>query len=114
MDCGCCYVEGYGYHQDLHVLAHSVPSRRSSDFNLKRVFLGCKHVLPVMERQGSGAIVNVSSTSGIRWTGAAQVGYASAKAGVIQFSRVVAIEYAPKNIRCNTVIPGQKIGRAHV
>src|SRR3546814_882460 len=77
------------------------------DFNLKSVFLGCKHVLPVMERQGCGAIVNVSSTSGIRWTGAAQVGYASAKAGVIQFSRVVAIEYAPKNIRCNTVIPGQ-------
>jgi NAD(P)-dependent dehydrogenase (short-subunit alcohol dehydrogenase family) len=35
------------------------------------------------------------------------VGYASAKAGVIQFSRVVAVEYAPKNIRCNTVIPGQ-------
>ncbi|MGB3288140.1 MAG: SDR family oxidoreductase [Burkholderiaceae bacterium] len=77
------------------------------DFNLKSVFLGCKHVLPVMESQGTGAIVNVSSTSGIRWTGAAQVGYASSKAGVIQFSRVVAVEYAPKNIRCNTVIPGQ-------
>jgi NAD(P)-dependent dehydrogenase (short-subunit alcohol dehydrogenase family) len=77
------------------------------DFNLKSVFLGCKHVLPVMENQGGGAIVNISSTSGIRWTGAAQVGYASAKAGVIQFSRVVAVEYAPKNIRCNTVIPGQ-------
>src|SRR5690606_26938071 len=57
--------------------------------------------------QGGGVIVNISSTSGIRWTGAAQVGYASAKAGVIQFSRVVAVEYAPKNIRCNTVIPGQ-------
>ena len=77
------------------------------DYNLKSVFLGCKHVLPVMERQGSGAIVNISSTSGIRWTGSAQVGYASAKAGIIQLSRVVALEYAKKNIRCNTVIPGQ-------
>ncbi len=77
------------------------------DFNLKSVFLGCKHVLPIMEEQKSGSIVNISSTSGIRWTGSAQVAYASAKAGVIQFSRVVAVEYAKKNIRCNTVIPGQ-------
>ncbi len=77
------------------------------DFNLKSVFLGCKHVLPIMEAQQAGSIVNVSSTSGIRWTGSAQVAYASAKAGVIQLSRVVAVEYAKKNIRCNTVIPGQ-------
>ena len=77
------------------------------DFNLKSVFLGCKHVLPVMERQGSGAIVNVASTSGLRWTGAAQVAYAATKAGVIQLSRVVAAQYAPKGIRVNTVVPGQ-------
>lgn len=77
------------------------------DFNLKSVFLLSKHVLPHMAAQQSGAIVNISSTSGIRWTGSAQVGYASAKAGVIQLSRVVAMEYAGKNIRCNTVIPGQ-------
>lgn len=77
------------------------------DFNLKSVFLACKHVLPLMEAQGRGAIVNTASTSGIRWTGAAQVGYASAKAAVIQFSRVVAVEYAKKNIRVNTVVPGQ-------
>lgn len=77
------------------------------DYNLKSVFLGCKHVLPHMAAQQSGAIVNVSSTSGLRWTGSAQVGYASAKAGVIQFSRVVAMEYADRNVRCNTVIPGQ-------
>jgi NAD(P)-dependent dehydrogenase (short-subunit alcohol dehydrogenase family) len=80
---------------------------RQLDFNLKSVFLTCKHVLPVMERQGGGAIVNTASTSGIRWTGSAQVGYASAKAAIIQFSRVVAVEYASKNIRVNTVIPGQ-------
>jgi NAD(P)-dependent dehydrogenase (short-subunit alcohol dehydrogenase family) len=77
------------------------------DFNLKSVFLACKHVLPVMERQGSGVIVNVASTSGLRWTGAAQVAYAATKAGVIQLSRVVAVQYAAKGIRVNTVIPGQ-------
>lgn len=75
--------------------------------NLKSVFLMLKHVLPVMERQGGGAVVNLASTSGIRWTGAAQVAYAASKAGVIQLSRVVAVQYAPKGIRVNTVVPGQ-------
>jgi NAD(P)-dependent dehydrogenase (short-subunit alcohol dehydrogenase family) len=77
------------------------------DHNLKSVFLTCKHVLPVMEKQGSGAIVNTASVSGMRWTGAAQVGYAACKAGVIQFSKVVAVQYAGKNIRVNSVVPGQ-------
>jgi NAD(P)-dependent dehydrogenase (short-subunit alcohol dehydrogenase family) len=77
------------------------------DYNLKSVFLTCKHVLPVMERQKSGAIVNTASTSGLRWTGAAQVGYAATKAGVIQLSRVVAVQYAARGIRVNTVVPGQ-------
>jgi NAD(P)-dependent dehydrogenase (short-subunit alcohol dehydrogenase family) len=77
------------------------------DANLKSVFLGCKHVLPVMERQASGAIVNMASTSGLRWTGAAQVAYAATKAGVIQLSRVVAVQYASRGIRVNTVVPGQ-------
>jgi len=77
------------------------------DHNLTSVFLACKHVLPVMEAQRSGAIVNTASTSGLRWTGSAQVGYAAAKAGVIQFSRVTAVQYAAKGIRVNTVVPGQ-------
>ncbi len=77
------------------------------DFNLKSVFLTCKHVLPVMEKQKSGSIINVASTSGIRFTGAFQVGYAATKAGVIQLSRVVAVQYAAKGIRVNTVVPGQ-------
>jgi hypothetical protein len=77
------------------------------DFNLKSVFLTLKHVLPVMEAQKKGAIVNLASTSGIRFTGAFQVGYAATKAGVIQMSRVTAVQYATKGIRINTVIPGQ-------
>jgi NAD(P)-dependent dehydrogenase (short-subunit alcohol dehydrogenase family) len=77
------------------------------DFNLKSVFLGCKHVLPLMERQGGGAIVNIASVSGLRWSGSAQVAYAATKAGVIQLTRVVAVQYAPKGIRVNSVVPGQ-------
>ena len=77
------------------------------DYNLTSVFLACKYVLPVMVRQNGGVIVNTSSSSGIRFTGSPQVGYAASKAGVIQFSRVVAVQYAKHGIRVNTVIPGQ-------
>jgi NAD(P)-dependent dehydrogenase (short-subunit alcohol dehydrogenase family) len=77
------------------------------EFNLTSVFLTCKHVTPVMVAQGGGAIVNTASVSGLRWTGAAQIAYASAKAAVIQFSRVTAVQYAAKGIRVNTVVPGQ-------
>ena len=77
------------------------------DHNLKSVFLACKHVLPIMQAQASGAIVNISSTSGMRWTGSAQVAYAATKAAVIQFSRVTAVQYAKTGIRINTVVPGQ-------
>ena len=80
---------------------------RQMDFNLKSVFLTCKHVIPPMEAAGGGSIVNTASTAALRWTGAAQAGYAASKAGVIQFGRVTAVEYAPKRIRVNTVVPGQ-------
>lgn len=80
---------------------------RQMEVNLKTVFLTCKHVILHMEGQGGGAIVNTASTSGLRFTGAAQVAYAAAKAGIIHFSRVSAVEYVPKGIRINTVVPGQ-------
>jgi NAD(P)-dependent dehydrogenase (short-subunit alcohol dehydrogenase family) len=77
------------------------------DYNLKSVFLACRHVIPIMIKQGGGAIVNTASTSGISYSGSPQIGYASSKAAVIQFSRVTAVQYAKQGIRVNTVIPGQ-------
>ncbi|KCV35421.1 KR domain protein [Bordetella bronchiseptica 00-P-2730] len=77
------------------------------DLNLTTVFCVSKRVIPVMAAQGGGAIVNIASTSGIRWTGAAQIGYAAAKGGVIQYGRVAAVELAAQGIRVNTVVPGQ-------
>lgn len=75
--------------------------------NLRHVFLACKHVIPVMEAAGGGAIVNIGSTSGVTFTGQQQIAYQVAKAAIVRLSRSVALEYAPKGIRCNTVIPGQ-------
>src|SRR5207247_2726368 len=79
---------------------------RVNDVNLKSMFLTCKQVLPHMERQGNGVIVNIASVSGIRWLGVPYISYAATKAAVIQFTRVIALQYARSGIRANSVLPG--------
>jgi NAD(P)-dependent dehydrogenase (short-subunit alcohol dehydrogenase family) len=76
------------------------------DYNLKSVFLGCKHVLPVMERQGGGAIVNISSIASLRFLGVAYASYSASKAAMNHLTRTTAAEYAGRNIRVNAVLPG--------
>jgi NAD(P)-dependent dehydrogenase (short-subunit alcohol dehydrogenase family) len=83
------------------------------DLNLKTAFLGCKHVLPVMERQfeatgQGGAIVNVASIGCMTFQvgGRVSAAYAASKAGVIAFGRSTAIAYVRQGIRVNTVVPG--------
>jgi NAD(P)-dependent dehydrogenase (short-subunit alcohol dehydrogenase family) len=74
--------------------------------NITSQFLTCKHVLPVMVKQGAGAIVNMSSIAGIRWVGASSIAYASSKAAVIQLTQSVALEFARKGIRANAIVLG--------
>ena len=75
--------------------------------NVRGVFLGLKHVLPVMQSQGKGVIVNVASVAGVRdQPGRQYIAYAASKAGVIRMSKAVAIDNARRGIRCNTVVPG--------
>lgn len=77
------------------------------DLNLKTAFLGCKYALPVMEKQGKGAIVNIASIAGLRSDAdRAHVAYSATKAGIIGFTRSTAMAYVKRGIRCNTVIPG--------
>ena len=75
-------------------------------YNLKTAYLACKHALPVMERQGGGAIVNVSSIAGMRYVDRPLASYQAAKAGLVQFSRALGVQYARQKIRCNCVVPG--------
>jgi NAD(P)-dependent dehydrogenase (short-subunit alcohol dehydrogenase family) len=83
------------------------------DMNLKTAFLGCKYVLPVMDRQfeaegKGGAIVNVSSIAHMshQVEGRVHVAYAAAKAGIMSFSRATAIAYVKRGVRVNTVVVG--------
>lgn len=79
---------------------------RVMDVNLKSMFLTCKHVIPVMQRQGGGAIVNIASIAATRWTGVPYISYATSKAGAVQFTKSVALQYAKEGIRANVILPG--------
>jgi NAD(P)-dependent dehydrogenase (short-subunit alcohol dehydrogenase family) len=80
--------------------------RRSLDITLTSTFLGMKHQIRRMQTCGGGAIVNISSLAGMRWTGSAKVSYSVAKAGVIRLTEFAAVAYASANIRVNVVSPG--------
>ncbi|HEV7368560.1 SDR family oxidoreductase [Arenibaculum sp.] len=74
--------------------------------NLKSCFLAMKHVIPVMEGQGGGSIVNISSIASIRHIGVPYPAYAASKAAMNQLTRVTAVQYAARRIRVNAVLPG--------
>ncbi len=76
--------------------------------NLRAPFLVLRYVLPVMIKQNKGAIINTSSTAGIRAEipEIAPVAYCAAKAGINVMTQVAAIEYAKYNIRVNCIAPG--------
>lgn len=76
------------------------------DVNVKTAFLTCKHVLPVMERQGGGSVINISSIAGLRYVGKPQVAYAAGKAALMQLTQTTAVIYASRQIRLNSVVPG--------
>ncbi len=76
--------------------------------NLRGTFLCARAVAPYMKEQGEGSIINISS--GTVHFGAANVAhYVASKAGVIGFTRVLARELGPWNIRCNAIAPGLTI-----
>jgi len=74
--------------------------------NLTSIFLTCKHVLPHMERQGHGVIVNIASANAIRTMPVIAMAYSASKAAIVAMTREIAIQYAPRGIRANAVLPG--------
>jgi len=75
------------------------------DINLKSVFNMTKQVIRPMMKARKGSIINMSSIVGIRGN-AGQSSYAASKAGIIGFTKSVALELGSRNIRCNAIAPG--------
>lgn len=88
------------------VLDQSIEDWRSNfTASVDSVFVGCKEAMRIMQKQGSGSIVNVSSVSSLR-AGIAGAAYSASKAAVNQFTACAAMEAAPHNVRLNVVAPG--------
>lgn len=75
------------------------------DNNLTSVFLCAKKVIPSMVKKQKGTIINVSSMWGVEGA-SCEVAYSASKAGVIGFTKALAMELAPMKIRVNSVAPG--------
>lgn len=79
--------------------------RTGIDVNLTGAFYCCRAVIPHMLRQGSGKIINITSGLGVRAT-RNNFMYTTAKAGLINFTRALAINYADRNIQATLILPG--------
>jgi NAD(P)-dependent dehydrogenase (short-subunit alcohol dehydrogenase family) len=77
---------------------------RVTTTNLRGMVMTCKHVLTVMQAQGSGVIVNISSVAAV--TDYPNIAYKTSKAGVIALTENLALTYAPQGIRVNCILPG--------
>lgn len=109
-------VERYGRVDILHNnVGMSKGDRKTADLpmttwdnlmglNLRGMFMTCKHVLPQMIAQGSGCIINVSSTASL--AARPTVTYKTSKAGVNALTQHIAIENAAHGIRANAILPG--------
>ena len=109
-------VERYGRIDVLHNnVGRSRGDRRTAEMdaeiwdaimamNLKGMFMTCKHVLPHMAAQGSGCIINISSTSSL--SARPTVTYKTSKAGVNALTQHIAMENARHGIRANVILPG--------
>lgn len=78
---------------------------RTMDTNVKGTFFVCKHAVPELRRAGGGAIVNVSSDAGLQGNRLSSA-YCASKGAVTIFTKALAVDLAPENIRVNCVCPG--------
>jgi NAD(P)-dependent dehydrogenase (short-subunit alcohol dehydrogenase family) len=80
--------------------------RRVQEINLTSVYLCCKYVLPHMQRQGKGSIINTASFVAILGAATSQISYTASKGGVLAMSRELGVQFAREGIRVNALCPG--------
>jgi NAD(P)-dependent dehydrogenase (short-subunit alcohol dehydrogenase family) len=80
--------------------------QRVMEVNLKGVWLGCRAAVPAMLASGGGSIINVASFVALMGAATAQIAYTASKGGVLAMTRELAVEYARRGIRANSLCPG--------
>ena len=80
--------------------------RRVQEVNLTSVYLCCKHVIPYMQRQGKGSIINTASFVATMGAATSQISYTASKGGVLAVSRELGVQFAREGIRVNALCPG--------
>ncbi len=80
--------------------------RRVQEVNLTSVYLCCKYVIPQMQRQGKGSIINTASFVAVLGAATSQISYTASKGGVLAMSRELGVQFAREGIRVNALCPG--------
>jgi NAD(P)-dependent dehydrogenase (short-subunit alcohol dehydrogenase family) len=80
--------------------------REVQEVNLTSVYLCCKTVIPYMQRQGRGSIINTASFVAVMGAATSQISYSASKGGVLAMSRELGVEFARQGIRVNALCPG--------
>jgi NAD(P)-dependent dehydrogenase (short-subunit alcohol dehydrogenase family) len=93
--------------EDDSILATGIEAwRRVQEVNLTSVYLCCKYVLPHMQRQGKGSIINTASFVAVLGSATSQISYTASKGGVLALSRELGVQFAREGIRVNALCPG--------
>src|SRR3954469_3981276 len=74
--------------------------------NLTSVYLCCRYVLPIMQRQGKGSIINTASFVALMGAATSQISYTASKGGVLAMTRELGVQFAREGIRVNALCPG--------
>lgn len=80
--------------------------RRVQEVNLTSVYLGCKAVIPYMQRAGKGSIINTASFVATLGAATSQISYTASKGGVMAMTRELGVQFAREGIRVNAISPG--------
>jgi NAD(P)-dependent dehydrogenase (short-subunit alcohol dehydrogenase family) len=80
--------------------------QRVQDINLTSVYLCCRTVIPYMQRQGRGSIINTASFVSVMGSATSQISYSASKGGVLSMSRELGVQFAREGIRVNALCPG--------
>ena len=80
--------------------------RRVQEVNLTSVYLCCKAVIPYMQAQGKGSIINTASFVAVMGAATSQISYSASKGGVLSMTRELGVQFAREGIRVNALCPG--------